>query len=123
MSKRILITGAAGYIGHQLGNRLAQDFHVIGTDLRSRDDVRFPLQIMDIRDHELGALMKQNGITHVVHLASILQASKDRARDFDIDVNGTRNVLHACIEAGVQHLTVTSSGAACPPAARPGGGT
>lgn len=41
-----------------------------------------------------------------------LQASKDRARDFDIDVNGTRNVLDCCRQAGVQHLTVTSSGAA-----------
>ena len=82
MSKRILITGAAGYIGHQLGNRLAQDFHVIGTDLRSRDDVNFPLQIMDIRDHELGALMKQNGITHVVQCAARLhrgwRATPDR---------------------------------------------
>ena len=112
MSKRILITGAAGYIGHQLGNRLAQDFYVVGTDLRSRDDVNFPLHIMDIRDRGLAALMKQHQITHVVHLASILQASKDRARDFDIDVNGTRNVLRACIEAGVKHVTVTSSGAA-----------
>lgn len=112
MSKRILITGAAGYIGHQLGNRLAQDFCVVGTDLRSRDDVNFPLHIMDIRDRGLAALMKQHQITHVVHLASILQASKDRARDFDIDVNGTRNVLRACIEAGVKHVTVTSSGAA-----------
>jgi len=27
--KRILITGAAGYIGHQLGNRLAQDYFVM----------------------------------------------------------------------------------------------
>ncbi|GAA6132203.1 SDR family oxidoreductase [Halopseudomonas sabulinigri] len=112
MSKRILITGAAGYIGHQLGNRLAQDYHVVGTDLRSRDDLRFNLHIVDIRERQLAALMKQHQITHVVHLASILQASKDRARDFDIDVNGTRNVLRACVEAGVQHLTVTSSGAA-----------
>ena len=112
MSKRILITGAAGYIGHQLGNRLAKDFFVIGTDIRGRDDLDFPVQVMDIRDAGLVDLLKHEQITHVVHLASILQASKDRERDFDIDVNGTRNVLQACVEAGVQHLTVTSSGAA-----------
>jgi UDP-glucose 4-epimerase len=112
MSKRILITGAAGYIGHQLGNRLAKDFFVIGTDIRGRDDLDFPVQVMDIRDAGLVDLLKREQITHVVHLASILQASKDRERDFDIDVNGTRNVLQACVEAGVQHLTVTSSGAA-----------
>jgi len=112
MSKRILITGAAGYIGHQLGNRLARDFYVIGTDIRGRDDLDFPLQVMDIRDAGLTELLKREQITHVVHLASILQASKDRERDFDIDVNGTHNVLKACVEAGVQQLTVTSSGAA-----------
>ena len=112
MSKRILITGAAGYIGHQLGNRLAKDYFVIGTDIRGRDDLDFPVQVMDIRDAGLVDLLKHEQITHVVHLASILQASKDRERDFDIDVNGTRNVLQACVEAGVQHLTVTSSGAA-----------
>ena len=86
MSKRILITGAAGYIGHQLGNRLARDFYVIGTDIRGRDDLDFPLQVMDIRDAGLTELLKREQITHVVHLASILQASKDRERDFDIDV-------------------------------------
>ncbi len=112
MSKRILITGAAGYIGHQLGNQLAKDFYVIGTDLHSREDLSFALQVMDVRDHALASLMKEHQITHVVHLASILQASRDRARDFDVDVNGTHNVLRACIEAGVQHVTVTSSGAA-----------
>ncbi|QJD60404.1 SDR family oxidoreductase [Pseudomonas sp. gcc21] len=112
MTKRILITGAAGYIGHQLGNRLAEHFSVIGTDLRARNDLHIPLKIVDVRDPALAELLQREKITHVVHLASVLQASPDRARDYDIDVNGTRNVLDCCIKAGVQHLTVTSSGAA-----------
>ncbi|WP_376696794.1 SDR family oxidoreductase [Wenzhouxiangella sp. EGI_FJ10305] len=112
MNKRILITGAAGYIGHQLGNRLAHDFEVFGTDIRNRDNLSFPLQVLDIRSLNLTEVMRSHAITHVVHLASVLQASRDRQRDFDIDVGGTRNVVQACIETGVKHLTVTSSGAA-----------
>ncbi|MGH1449356.1 MAG: SDR family oxidoreductase [Pseudomonadaceae bacterium] len=112
MTKRILITGAAGYIGHQLGNRLAEHYPVIGTDIRSRLDVAFDIRVQDIREPSLADLLQAQQITHVVHLASILQASPDRARDYDIDVNGTRNVLECCIKAGVQHFTVTSSGAA-----------
>lgn len=112
MTKRILITGAAGYIGHQLGNRLAAHYAVIGTDICTRDHLDFSIRILDIRDAKLAQLLIDEQITHVIHLASILQASKDRARDFDIDVNGTRNVLECCIKASVKHLTVTSSGAA-----------
>ena len=40
----ILITGAAGYIGHQLGNRLAKDHFVMGTDLHWREGLDFPLE-------------------------------------------------------------------------------
>lgn len=112
MTKRILITGAAGYIGHQLGNRLAEHYPVIGTDIRTRPDVTFDIRVLDVREPSLADLLQAQQITHVVHLASILQASPDRARDYDIDVNGTRNVLECCIKAGVQHFTVTSSGAA-----------
>ncbi|MEE4303263.1 MAG: SDR family oxidoreductase [Wenzhouxiangella sp.] len=112
MSKRILITGAAGYIGHQLGNRLAHDFQVLGTDIRERNGLSFPLQVLDIRSRSLAEVMRAHAITHVVHLASVVQASNDRQRDFDIDVGGTRNVLQACLDTGVEHLTVTSSGAA-----------
>lgn len=108
----ILITGAGGYIGRQLGERLAQAHKVIGVDLRAVNDLPFPVHAMDIRDAAIGELMKQQGITHVVHLAAVLEDSGDRARDYDIDVNGTRNVLEACVAAGVQHITVTSSGAA-----------
>ena len=112
MSPRIRITGAAGYIGHQLGDRLAADLHVVGTDLQLRDDVQFPIHQLDVRDPALAELLQREAVTDVVHLASILQASPDRQRDYDIDVNGTRNVLDCCLQAGVQHLTITSSGAA-----------
>ncbi len=110
--KRILITGAAGYIGHQLGNRLAQDYFVFGTDINKRDGLEFPLEVLDVRDPKLVLTLAEYRITHVIHLASVLQASPDRQRDYDIDVNGTRNVLEACVAAKVKHITVTSSGAA-----------
>lgn len=112
MQRRILITGAAGYIGSQLARRLSQDHHVVGVDIRVHDNADFPFYVMDIRDPDLGRLMSEHGIRQVVHLAAVLEDSGDRARDFDIDVNGTRNVLDACVAAGVEQLVVTSSGAA-----------
>lgn len=112
MTRRILVTGAAGYVGSLLGNRLATDFHVVGTDIRARAGLAFPLTLMDVRDPALAGLLRAEGITHVVHLACVLETGNDRAREFDIDVNGTRNVLECCLAAGVGHITVTSSGAA-----------
>ncbi len=112
MRRRILITGAAGYIGSQLARRLSQDHHVVGVDIRADDSAGFPFYEMDIRDPNLGRLLGEHHIQQVVHLAAVLEDSGDRARDFDIDVNGTRNVLDACVAAGVEQLVVTSSGAA-----------
>ena len=50
----------------------------------------------------------------MVHLASIVTPGKDsnRAFEYDVDVNGTRNVLEGCKAAGVRHIVVSSSGAA-----------
>lgn len=50
----------------------------------------------------------------VVHLASIVTPPKGSTRAFEwrVDVQGTRNVLAACLAQGVRRLVVTSSGAA-----------
>lgn len=111
MKKRILITGASGYVGSQLGERLSHAHDVFGVDIRAGKG-GIPVTLMDIRDPALATFMRNHDITHVVHLASVLQPGPDRERDYDIDVNGTRNVLKACVAAGVQHITYTSSGAA-----------
>lgn len=112
MKTHILITGAGGYIGRQLAARLSTKFDVTGIDLNADPKAGFPLLAMDIRDPRLASFMANRKITHVVHLAAVLEDSGDRQRDYDIDVNGTRNVLVACVNAGVKHIAVTSSGAA-----------
>lgn len=111
-SRTVLITGAGGYVGRQVAQRLAGQHKVIGIDLKADPDAGFDLRVMDIRDPGLRTLVAEAGVTHVVHLAAVLEFSGDRARDHDIDVNGTRNVVEACLAGGVRHLTVTSSGAA-----------
>ncbi|MDF1780001.1 MAG: SDR family oxidoreductase [Alcanivoracaceae bacterium] len=109
---KILITGAGGYIGRQLAERLSQRYEVVGVDLRADESASFPLLAMDIRDPALSSMLVHKQISHVVHLAAVLEDSGNRERDFDIDVNGTRNVLTACVNAGVRHIVVSSSGAA-----------
>ncbi len=108
----ILITGAAGYIGAQLMQRLSPHYKVVGVDIRPAAGAPACIELCDIRDPALGAIIRKHRVSHIVHLASVLEASGDEQRDFDIDVNGTRNVVEACIATGVRHLTVTSSGAA-----------
>jgi UDP-glucose 4-epimerase len=116
---RVLVTGAAGYVGTLLGARLAavpgvvvQGIDVRGCGGHAPAPGRVAIRAMDIRDPALAALLRDERIDAVVHLAAVLEPTRDRARDFDIDVNGTHNVLAACVAAGVRHLTVTSSGAA-----------
>lgn len=110
MASSILITGSGGYIGRQLSERLRHHFPVVGIDICPPEhDGQFQC---DIRDPELANLLASHKVSHVVHLASVLEASGDEQRDYDIDVNGTRNVVECCLRAGVSHLTVTSSGAA-----------
>ena len=112
MDLNILITGSEGYIGQRLISALADNYKIVGVDIRPPSIQLYPYYEMDIRDAQLSDIMAQHNITHVVHLASVMQASDDRARDYDIDVNGTANVLHCCIDNQVRHITVTSSGAA-----------
>lgn len=108
----VLITGAAGYVGSQLAQRLSAEMSVIGVDIRQPENGPCQIFDTDIRDPALADLMLEHRVGSVVHLASVVENSGDEARDYDIDVNGTRNVFECCVKAGVKQMIVTSSGAA-----------
>jgi len=112
VAHNILITGSQGYIGKRLVTVLKEHHTVVGIDIVPTEGADYPYYQVDVRSNQLVELIRQHEITHVVHLASILQPSNNPERDYDIDVNGTKNVLQACVITGVEHLTVTSSGAA-----------
>jgi UDP-glucose 4-epimerase len=119
---RVLVTGASGYLGRQVIARLAdpdqpdRPAHIVAHDIRSPAE-RLPgvvYEEADIRDPRFADALAEHAIDTVVHLASIVTPGKGSRRDFeyDVDVNGTRNLLQACVQQGVRRIVVSSSGAA-----------
>ena len=120
---RVLVTGAAGYLGSQLIAALAADA-VRGPAALVAMDVRelpregrlagVAYETADIRAPDLAAILQRHAIETVVHLASIVTPGKNSKREFEysVDVLGTENLLKACVAAGVTKIVVSSSGAA-----------
>ena len=114
----VLVTGGSGYLGARTLRHLAA--HDLGPLVAL--DVRDPAEPVpdvtylrgDLRDHDLVATCRAHDVRAVVHLAAVLAPppGMDAATLHDIEVGGTARVLDACVDAGVAHLTVTSSGAA-----------
>jgi UDP-glucose 4-epimerase len=65
---------------------------------------------LDVRDKVASReLFERERPDCVVHLAFLLNPIHDEAAMYDVDVNGTQNVLEAASAAGVGHMLVTSS--------------
>lgn len=121
-ARRVLVTGGDGFLGQGLVKALAQNGGVetrVSLDVREVPaERRLPgvvYQCVDVRDAKaVDDAVAAHGIDTVVHLASIVTPGKDsnRALEYAVDVGGTRNVLDACLNHGVRHLVVSSSGAA-----------
>ena len=119
---RILITGAGGYLGSQLVARLVAQPAEQRPEVIVAHDIRAPKErlagvtytVADIRAPDMADIVGTHRIDTVVHLASIVTPGKDSRREFeyDVDVNGTRNLLQACVRHGVRRIVVSSSGAA-----------
>jgi UDP-glucose 4-epimerase len=120
-TRALLVTGASGLIGRQFlelaSGELAALETVVALDLRElrAEDRRPGIEYCtgDIRDPEIVETLCRYSIDTVVHLAAVVTPGKESSREleYSIDVEGTRNVLEACIRAGVRRFLYTSSGA------------
>jgi UDP-glucose 4-epimerase len=118
--RSVLVTGAGGYIGRQLIPALvaAGVARVVALDVREAPEAErvdgVTYRVGDVRDAAIVDVLRDHAVECVVHLAAIVTPPKGSTREleYSIDVLGTKNVLQACIDTGVEQLIVTSSGAA-----------
>jgi dihydroflavonol-4-reductase len=122
---RVLVTGATGFIGS----------HVVRALLARGDDVRVTVRATS-RDESLAGLDVERVTADLGDRAALRRAARGIERAFHvagttnlrlapeqlrrINVDGTRNVLEACLAAGVQRAVHVSSVSAIGPARRGG---
>ncbi|MHB8360634.1 MAG: NAD-dependent epimerase/dehydratase family protein [Thermoplasmataceae archaeon] len=116
MSK-ILITGSAGQVGGELLSELEKSYNpndIILTDISGLDriDNRYQKFILDVRNYEeLKKIIHENDVKYIFHLASILSAKGEEKPllAFNVNMNGTENVLSASVELNVERVFIPST--------------
>lgn len=127
--QRILVTGAAGFIGHATAQRLLeQGREVLGLDnlnayydvklkearlSRLREQPRFQFRHLDLAD-ETGVLsafaaFRPDGVIHLAAQAGVRYSLENPFAYAHSNVDGTLSILEACRAHPVQHLVYASS--------------
>lgn len=125
----ILVTGAAGFIGsHVCEYYTSRNIACLGIDnfdpfykkelkeqnlKKLNDSPHFDFVEMDICDKaglkSLFSKYEVSGIIHLAALAGVRPSLKQPDRYFEVNVNGTINILDAAKEASVKNIVLASS--------------
>ena len=118
MGEKILVSGGCGFIGANLIPVLIKcgyEVRVLDNLSKGREEhlknVSVDIHRGDIRDEQ--AVKKSlKGIDGVIHLAafgSVVESIENPEENFDVNVNGTFNVLNECRKAGIQKFIFSST--------------
>src|SRR5712692_12061951 len=115
----ILVTGAAGFLGSALANRLAADGHSVRglDDLSAGDPARLSPQVLftrgDVNDRPKMWTLLQD-VECVYHLAARVSVPESVLYPVEynaVNVGGTVSLMTAVRDAGVKRVILASSGA------------
>jgi len=108
---RVLITGGSGFIGSALARR----FEGAGRDFLIADKVPSPVfpqrhVFLDITREDSFAAVPGETVGAIVHLAAEHRDDVyPRSRYADVNIEGTRNLVHFAEQAGIERIVFTSS--------------
>lgn len=118
MTKRVLVTGGAGFIGSNLADELIRRGYRVTiidslvTGLRENVNPKAKFIKGDVRvpgDMEKAFRVKIDVIFHIAGCASTIKSFDDPAKDLITNVLGTINVINAAIKHGVRRILYASS--------------
>lgn len=110
---RILVTGSTGFIGSHLCRALlaqgetVRAFHRSSSTLRLLDGLPLEHALGDLTEPESVEAAMQD-VDAVYHVAGVASNRGSAGRMYTVMVEGTRTVLQAALNAGVQRLVYTS---------------
>jgi UDP-glucose 4-epimerase len=123
MSK-LVVTGGAGFIGSSLvrallaegaGRVVVIDNFLTGKE-ENLDEVRSRIEVhrADIRDYdEIAPLVRGAGIVfHLAAIPSVPRSISDPVPSHEVNVDGTFQVLRACVDGGVKRVVYAASSSA-----------
>jgi dihydroflavonol-4-reductase len=122
-SDSILITGATGFVGSYLTRLLVKMGHTrIVAMKRSSSRMDMVAEVVDkvqwvegdVMDEPfLEKILRGYKITHIFHCAAVVSFNpRNREEMYDINVNGTANLVNAALDSGVEKFIHVSSIAA-----------
>ena len=112
---KFFITGATGFIGGKLARRLVSEGHQLNalvrdpekaSDLKSLGINLFKGDITDYKSL-IEPMQRVDGVYHIAAWYKV--GVKDKSQAYNINVNGTRNVLQAMKELGIRKGVYTST--------------
>ena len=113
----VLVTGATGFIGRHLNERLThEDYHIRalalpGEDTSALDHLGIEIVRGNVLDYQSLQLAASN-CQLIFHLAARTETSGPSRKDFEeVNVHGTANVARAALFVGAGRLVFCSSGA------------
>lgn len=112
---KILVTGATGFAGSWMCRKLLDEGHNVvilrreNSDLSEIEHLELEHAMGDVTDK--GTVIRaMKDVQHVFHLAGVVGYSKaQRGLMEKVNVQGTQNVVEACVETGVEKLLHFSS--------------
>jgi len=108
--KKIIVTGSSGKLGKEIIKQLRlQNYEALGLDLINSDTTD---KIVDIRNRkEIEEITK--GFDAIIHTAALHGKHTDlnysRDKFIETNINGTNNLLSACVANGIKKFLYTST--------------